>query len=117
MRWKTANKVESSRCRTRSPLMRKIQTPPAVQDDQMPIVMLVPLTVLDQTLLRLVQGPTTSEGISVFQVLPLIVVPGQNPFGKCPDNKFTIMPDDRLYGRIVGPAGSERLETTSVTFA
>ena len=97
--------------------MRKYQTLPADQDDQIPIVMLVPLVVLEQRFLRFVQGSTSSEGIHEYQVLLLIVPYGENPFWKCPDTKLTIMPDDRLYGRIVGPGGSERLDTVSVTFA
>ena len=72
------------------------------------------LCVLEQKLLHLVQGSPTCEGIQEYKVLPLIVPVGGSPYWTCPDTKYTVMPDDRVFGHIVRPVGFERLKIVSV---
>ena len=85
--------------------MRRKHVPTAYYDDQIPIVMFIPLVALEQKLLHLVQGSPTSEGIQEYKVLPLIVPFCESPRWTCPDTKYTVMLDDRVFGHVVGPVG------------
>ena len=68
-------------------------------DGQVPAEMQIPIMVLEQRLLKPLEGDKPIGEIRGYRVLPLIIPFGGSPNWICMESKLTVDPGDIVYGR------------------